>query len=92
MKQIELFLELGWITDFASIFHLHEYRERFFELEGYKEKSVNNLLEAIEKARHTTLDRVLVALGIPNVGKKTAKLISGVVMLRHSERSEESML
>jgi NAD-dependent DNA ligase len=75
-KQIELFLELGWITDFASVFDLGSYRDQFFELEGYKEKSVNNLLEAIEKSRHTTLDRVLVALGIPNVGKKTAKLIA----------------
>ncbi len=75
-KQIELFLELGWITDFASVFDLAKYRENFFEIEGYKEKSVNNLLESLEKARHTTLDRVLVAIGIPNVGKKTAKVIA----------------
>jgi DNA ligase (NAD+) len=79
VKQIELFLELGWITDFVSVFHLRNYREQFFTLEGYKEKSVNNLLEAIEKARHTTLDRVFVALGIPNVGKKTARLLSGII-------------
>lgn len=75
-KQVELFLELGWITDFASVFDLAKYREQFFSLEGYKEKSVNNLLESLEKARHTTLDRVLVAIGIPNVGKKTAKVIA----------------
>ena len=81
-KQIELFLELGWITDFASVFDLGIYRDKFFELEGYKEKSVNNLLEAIEKSSHTTLDRVLVALGIPNVGKKTAKLIARSVIAR----------
>lgn len=79
-KQIELFLELGWITDFASIFHLHEYRGQFFELEGYKEKSVNNLIESIEKARNTTLERALVSLGIPNIGKKTAKLIAREIL------------
>jgi DNA ligase len=45
------------------------------KIEGYKEKSVNNLFDAIEKARNTTLDRAFVALGIPNVGKKTAKQI-----------------
>jgi DNA ligase (NAD+) len=45
-------------------------------LEGYKEKSVENLLSAIEKSRSTTLDRLLVALGIPHVGKKTAKILS----------------
>ncbi len=78
-RQIELFLELGWITDFASVFDLGGYREQFFNLEGYKEKSVTNLLEAIEKARHTTLDRVLVAIWVPNVGKKTAKLIAKTI-------------
>lgn len=73
---MELFLELGWITDFVSIFHLPKYRHQFFQLEGYKEKSVNNLIEAIEKARHTTLDRVFVGLGIPQVGKKTGKILA----------------
>ena len=83
-RQIELFLELGWITDFVSVFHLSKYREQFFELEGYQEKSVNNLLEAIEKSRHTTLDRVFVALGIPNVGKKTARLLASVIVRNES--------
>ena len=82
-KQIELFLELGWITDFVSVFHLRNYREQFLELEWYKEKSVNNLFEAIENSRHTTLDRVFVALGIPNVGKKTARLIASSVIARN---------
>ncbi len=81
-KQIELFLELSWITDFGSVFEIGKYREKFFEIEGYKEKSVNNLLESLEKARHTTLDRVLVAIGIPNVGKKTAKVIARSVIAR----------
>lgn len=74
-KQIELFLELWWITDFASIFSLSKYHDELLKIEGYKEKSVNNLFDAIEKARNTTLDRAFVALGIPNVGKKTAKQI-----------------
>lgn len=74
-KQIELFLKLWWITDFASIFSLSKYHDELLKIEGYKEKSVNNLFDAIEKARNTTLDRAFVALGIPNVGKKTAKQI-----------------
>lgn len=85
MKQIELFLELGYITDCVSIFHLGKYREKLLDLEGYKEKSVNNLLEAIERARQTTLDRVFVALGIPNVGKKTAKILAEWISPRLSE-------
>ena len=82
-KQIELFLELGWITDFASIYELSGHHDEMLMLEGYKEKSVSNLLEAIDKSRHTTLDRVFTALGIPNVGKKTARLIAGLVIVRN---------
>jgi DNA ligase (NAD+) len=88
VKQIELFLELGWITDFVSVFHLGRHREEFFTLEGYKEKSVNNLLESLEKARHTTLDRVLVALGIPNVGKKTGKILAENIFSLRNEWEE----
>lgn len=54
----------------SSIFTLKE--EELYKLEGFKEKSVHNLLNAIEKARHTTLDRFLFALGIKYVGAQTA--------------------
>jgi len=43
-KQIELFLDLGWITDFVSVYHLADYRDEMLALEGFKEKSVSNLL------------------------------------------------
>lgn|GEM_PF-4162378 len=46
---------------------------------------MNNLLESIEKARNTTLDKVFTAIGIPNVGKKTAKLIANVIYKKHQE-------
>lgn len=77
-RQIEKFLELGWITDLASIYSLKNFRENILSLEGYKEKSVNNLLSAIEHSRTTTLDRIFVWLGIPNIGKKTAKNIAKI--------------
>ena len=80
MKQIELFLSQGWITDFASVFQLATHADEMLILEGYKQKSVANLIESLEKARHTTLDRVLTAIGIPNVGKKTAKTIAKHVL------------
>lgn len=59
-KQIEKFLEFGWITDLASIYSLKNFRDNILSLEGYKEKSVNNLLAAIENSRTTRLDRVFV--------------------------------
>ena len=77
-RQIEDFIEQWWITDFASVFQLGNYRNQILELDGYQEKSVQNLIDSLEKSRHTTLDRMLVWLGIPNVGKKTAKQLSKV--------------
>lgn len=59
-RQLELFLETGWITDFASIYDLETYRNDILLLEGFKEKSVQNLIDSIDASRRTTLDRMLV--------------------------------
>lgn len=75
-KQIELFLELGWVTDLASIYDLRDHRDEFLEIEWYKEKSVDNLLTAIEDKRTLPIDRFIGALWIPGVGKRTAKLLA----------------
>jgi DNA ligase (NAD+) len=75
-KQIELFLELGWVTDMASIYDLRDHRDEFLQIEGYKEKSVDNLLTAIEAKRTLPIDRFIGALWIPWVGKRTAKLLA----------------
>ncbi len=56
-------------------------------LEGYKERAVNNLLGAIESAKKTTLDRVFVGIGIPNVGKKTAKQLAKYIFNFAHEKS-----
>lgn len=64
-KQIEFFSELGWVTDMASIYDLRDHREELLEIEGYKEKSVDNLITAIEAKRTLPIDRFLGALGIP---------------------------
>ena len=90
VKQIELFLEKWWITDFASVFALGDHADALLGLEGYKEKSVQNLITSLKKARYTTLDRVLVAIGIPNVGKKTARLLAKVIINREFVISIES--
>ncbi len=76
VKQIELFLKKWWITDFSSIFHLSNYKEEMMYLDGYKEKSVTNLLISIEQARTIPLEKLLVSLGIPQVGKKTGKILA----------------
>jgi DNA ligase (NAD+) len=71
-KQIQLFMQKGWLTTAADIFTLNRYESQLLEEEGYGEKSVTNLLQAIEKAKTPTLPRFLAALGIPQVGEATA--------------------
>lgn len=75
-KQAELFYSLWYITTLGDIFRLKQYREDILELEWFQEKSVNTLLESIEKVREMDIVTFLRALGIPGVGKKGAKILS----------------
>ena len=74
-RQAELFYKLWFIEKFWDIFRLKNYREEMLLLDWFKEKSVNNLLDWIEVVRKTDIITFLKALGIPWVGKKTAKTI-----------------
>lgn len=72
---LEKFIAKGYIHEFADLFHLERYKEEIVELEGFGEKSCRNLLESIEKARKTTLPRVIYSLGIANIGLANAKML-----------------
>lgn len=78
-KQAELFYKLWYIKSFWDIFRLKNYKEEILTLDGFKEKSVNNLLEGIEAVRKSDIVTFLKALWIPGVGKKTAKTLSGLI-------------
>lgn len=69
-KVAEQLMEKQLVSSPADLFSLTE--DDLFKLEGFKEKSVQNLLNAIEKSKHTTLDRFIFALGIKHVGAQTA--------------------
>ncbi|MCW5936315.1 MAG: NAD-dependent DNA ligase LigA [Fimbriimonadaceae bacterium] len=71
-KQIERFLGLGWLADVPGIYHLHERRAEMVDLERMGEQSVTNLLTAIEASKTRPFDRFIFALGIPQVGSRTA--------------------
>ena len=73
---IEDFYNLGFIKRFTDFYKLYEHKKDLTELEGYGDKSINNLIEAIEASKHNSLERLIFALGIPNVGEKTAKLLA----------------
>ena len=72
---LEKFIDLGFIHEFADLFHLDRYREQIVEMEGFGEKSYQNLADSIERARHTTLPRVIYGLGIANIGVANAKML-----------------
>ena len=72
---LEKFTDEGYIHELADVFRLSEYKEQITTLEGFGEKSYNNLAAAIEKARDTTAVRVLYSMGIPEIGLAAAKLV-----------------
>ncbi len=74
---LEKFIAKGYIHEFADIFHLEPYREEIVEMEGFGEKSYQNLINSIEKGRKTTLPRLVFSLGIANIGLANAKMICG---------------
>lgn len=73
---IEDFYNMGFIKNISDIYLLKNHKEDLMELEGFGEKSVNNLLESIENSKHNSLEKLLFALGIRHVGKKTAKILA----------------
>lgn len=73
---IEDFYNMGFIKRIPDMYRLENHKEDLIELEGFGEKSVNNLLESIENSKHNSLEKLLFALGIRHVGKKTAKILA----------------
>ncbi len=73
---LDKLIQTGLIKEFADIYRLRESRDEILEIEGFKDKSCDNLLDAIDKSRDTTLPRVLYALGIPGVGAANAKMVA----------------
>lgn len=73
---LEKFISLGWLNSIKSIYHLSDYKGKMYSLEGFGKKSVDKLLESIEKSRETTLDRFIYALSVPLIGKSASKDIA----------------
>lgn len=73
---LEKFISLGWLDSIKSIYHLSDYKCKMYRLEGFGKKSVDKLLESIEKSRETTLDRFIYSLSIPLIGKSSSKDIA----------------
>lgn len=72
---LEKFIVRGYIKDFSDIFHLDRYEEEIKTMEGFGEKSYVNLTGSVEKARNTTLPKLVYSLGIAGIGLANAKVI-----------------
>ena len=72
---LEKFIARGFIHNFGDIFEIEKYRNEIVDMDGFGEKSFENLLSSIEKAKETTLAKVIYSLGIANIGLSNAKVI-----------------
>ncbi len=72
---LEKFLAKGFLHTYADLFHLDRHRDEIVEMEGFGEKSCQNLLSSLEKARSVALAKLIYGLGIPNIGLANAKVI-----------------
>lgn len=72
---LEKFIAKGFIRSFSDMFHLDRYAEEIKQMEGFGEKSYENLQKSVEKARTTTLPRLIYGLGISGIGLANAKVI-----------------
>lgn len=73
---IEDFYNMGYLKKIVDFYELKKYKQELMELEGFGEKSIQNLLDGIEQSKNNSLERLIFALGIRHVGKKTAKILA----------------
>ena len=90
---LEKFIARGFIHNFGDIFEISRYKDEIVTMDGFGEKSFENLLTSLEKAKDTTLAKVIYSLGIANIGLSNAKVIcryfdDDLDRIRHSDQEE----
>ena len=75
-ERLRVLIDEGFIEDYADLYDLKYHKDALTKLSGFGEDSVNNMLQAIEDSRDCEMANVIVAIGIPNIGKSTAKIIA----------------
>ena len=90
---LEKFVDQGFVKEFADLFLLDRYKEQIVSMDGFGEKSYENLQAALERAKHTTMARFVYGLGIAGIGAANAKVLCRAFSddfdaLRHAKREE----
>ena len=94
---LEKFIARGFIHNFGDIYEINRYRDEIINMDGFGQKSFDNLLESLEKSRDTTLAKVIYSLGIANIGLSNAKVIcrhfdDDLEAIRHADLEEISAI
>ena len=90
---LEKFIQHGFLKNFCDLYHLEKFRDEIIALDGFGEKSYENLLTSVENSRNTTLPKFIYGLGIANVGLSNAKMIvqalgNDIEKIIHAKRQE----
>ena len=89
---LEKFIGKGFIHDFIDLFHLDRYKDEIVTMDGFGEKSYNNLIMAVDNARKSNLVRILFGLGIENIGLSNAKMIIKALKGENNEETINNIL
>ena len=94
---LEKFIAMGFIHNFGDIFEIGKYKDQIVEMEGFGQKSFDNLMVSLEKAKKTTLAKVIYRLGITGIGLANAKVIckyfdDDIEKIRHADEEEISAI
>ena len=94
---LEKFIAMGFIHNFGDIFEIGKYKEQIVVMEGFGQKSFDNLMASLERAKETTLAKVIYSLGITGIGLANAKVIckyfdDDIEKIRHADVEEISSI
>lgn len=94
---LEKFIAMGFIHNFGDIFEIGKYKDQIVEMEGFGQKSFDNLMMSLEKAKKTTLAKVIYSLGITGIGLANAKVIckyfdDDIEKIRYADEEEISSI
>lgn len=73
---LDFLIDKGWVESFVDIYHLAEHKDEWQQCDGFGKKSVEKMLDAIEKSRDVKLENFITALSIPNIGRSASKTIA----------------
>ena len=90
---LEKFIAMGFIHNLGDIFEIGKYKDQIVEMEGFGQKSFDNLMVSLEKAKETTLAKVIYSLGIAGIGLANARVIcryfdDDIEKIRHADAEE----